>query len=125
MGDAARRLGRHLAHDRHEPNDAAEKATPIAPGKTLAANIMDEKDADWYRLTGVTSSKVSGRLENRSSTLRPHVSIFDENRSEVTQKYNGTQGASLDFTFDAQPGKDYYILIHPYDSAGAYELTVK
>jgi len=113
------------AYDRHEPNDTAEKATPLSPGKSVEANIMDKEDSDWYKLSGVSSSKVSVRLQNRSSTLRPHISIYDENRSAVTNNYNSTLGASLELTFDATPGKDYYVLISPYDSTGGYELIVK
>ncbi|MDH3444510.1 MAG: hypothetical protein OEN50_11335 [Deltaproteobacteria bacterium] len=112
------------AHDNHEPNDSANKATPLSSGKTLAANIMDTNDQDWFRLSRASNAKVNVRLQNRSATLRPYVMIYDENRSAVTSKYDGTPGASLEFTFDAKPGRDYYIKVLPYDTVGPYELTV-
>jgi hypothetical protein len=113
------------AHDRQEPNDIADTATLLSSGKSLAANIMDGNDTDWYRFPAGSSPAGGVRLQNRSATLRPHIRVYDENRSAVTEKYDGTPGSSLEFTFDAKPGKEYYFQVLPHDSSGAYELTVK
>jgi hypothetical protein len=37
--------------DPAEPNDAIAEATPLAFGQTVAANILPQRDADFYRVT--------------------------------------------------------------------------
>jgi hypothetical protein len=114
------------AQDAYEPNDdpARHKPTPIQAGKSIQANIMDEQDKDWYYLAAAPTNKIRVRLDNRSSSLRPNILIFNELRSLLTQKYNDTPGASLDFTIEAVPGKAYYLKVDPYGTYGAYQLRV-
>jgi len=115
------------AADRYEPNDdpIRDKPTPLRPGQTLDANIMDEADRDWYLLAGAPSAKVHVQLVNRSGTLLPDIRVYDERRSEIQHKFDSTPGASLDFSFDATSGKTYYLQVAPYvGSRGAYQLTV-
>jgi len=111
------------AHDAFEPNDNAEMATTLSPEKALTANIMDEQDPDWYKFRA-PGATVRVRLQNRSTTLRPSVTIYDENRSKILTKYDSTHGSSLDFTFDSTPGKEYFIHVAPWDTLGSYQLTV-
>lgn len=113
------------AHDAFEPNDSAASATPISPGQTVQANVMDAQDADWYKLAAAPGASVQVQLKNRSTTLRPSVYIYNENKSKILDKYDYTYGASLTFSFDATAGKTYYLKVSPWDSNGAYELTLK
>ena len=84
---------------------------------------MDEQDPDWYRFRA-PGATVRVRLQNRSTTLRPSVTIYDENRSKILEKYDYTHGSSLDFTFDSTPGKEYFIQVSPWNTLGSYQLTV-
>jgi hypothetical protein len=113
------------AHDAFEPNDTAAEATPIVPGKMVQANVMDASDADWYKLVSAPAESVRVVLKNRSTSLRPYVYVYDHNRSKLLEKYDNTVGASLDFSFDAVPGETCFIQVTPWDTNGAYELTVK
>ena len=94
------------AYDEYEPNDDAISATPLGVGHGVTANIMDSKDVDWYRLTGISGKSVTVSLDNRSATLRPSVSAFDSNRSQIdSQHYDSTPGANLKFVLPTDPGR--------------------
>jgi hypothetical protein len=113
------------AFDRHEPNDDPLSAPNIQAGQVIAANIMDEKDADWYKLTGIDAREVTVKMENRSATLKPWVKVYDKHKSEILSQYNGTPGANLEFTVKTEPGSDYYLHVLPYDSHGNYQLSAR
>lgn len=112
------------AYDKYEPNDSMSSAMPIKLGESIDANILSEKDVDCYKLSGMTGKSISVHLDNRSATLRPDILIYDSNKSQMLEKFDATPGANLDFAFDVEPGKDYYIKINPYGSIGEYNLTV-
>lgn len=115
----------HQAYDRHEPNDDQFTATRMEVGQPITANIMDAKDTDWYQLAGVKSEAVTLKMEIQSATLRPHVKVYDKNKSQIANNYNITYGASLEFAFKAEPGADYYLQVHPYDGYGNYQLSAQ
>lgn len=114
------------AHDVFEPNDdpARHAPTPLAAGKSIDAGILDAQDDDWYVLKAAPGSTLRLRLENRSTTLRPSVIVYNAQRSQLHNPYDGTPGASLDFSFDTTPGMTYFFRVSPYDTHGAYRLTV-
>ncbi len=113
------------AFDKYEPNNDVLTASAVPIGTTIEANIMDPNDHDWYRITGNTAKTVHVTMENASTTLKPDIKTYSANKSETGEKYDGTPGANLDFTFDVEPGKDFYLHVQPYDSSGKYKLTVK
>ena len=113
------------AFDAHEPNDDVLSAAPIAIGTPIDASIMDDKDSDWYRISGATQKTVHVTFDNQSTTLKPDVKMFSASKSGIGEKYDGTPGANLDFTFDVEPGKDFYLQVLPYGTTGKYRLTVK
>lgn len=114
------------AHDRFEPNDDPSRhpPTPLAAGKSIDASILDPQDDDWYVLRAAPGRTLRLRLENRSATLRPSVIAYNAQRSQLHNPYDGTAGASLDFSFEAMPGASYYIRVQPYGTYGAYRMTV-
>jgi hypothetical protein len=114
-----------VAYDSFEPNADALSAAAVKVGATIEANILDEKDEDWFRISGATSKTLSVVLENQSVTLKPDIKVYNSNKSNLLEKYDGTPGANLDFQIPAEPGKDVYIQVLPYSSAGKYKLTVK
>jgi hypothetical protein len=113
------------AFDSHEPNDDALSASPIAIGTAIDGSIMDDGDSDWFRITGATQKTIHVTLDNQSNTLKPYVKVYSANKSQMTEKYDGTPGANLDFTIDIEPGKDFYLQVVPYSSVGKYRLTAK
>ena len=113
------------AYDSYEPNDDSLSATPIAIGTAIEANIMDDKDTDWFRITGATEKGVHVTFDNLSSTLKPYVKVYSSTKSQTSEKYDGTPGANLDFSIDVEPGKDFYLQVVPYGGSGKYRLTAK
>jgi len=113
------------AFDLHEPNDDQFSAAEMAMGQSIAANIMDAKDVDWYRLTGISSEEVTVRMESRSTILRPHVTVYNKDKSEILHRNNSTYGAALEFAFKAEPGSNYYLRVYPYDGQGKYQLSAR
>jgi hypothetical protein len=112
------------AYDQFEPNEDAFTATPIRLGQTIDANIMDNKDVDWYRLSGVQGKTVTVHLENLSDALQPQIQIRNGDKS-VLQDWNGANapGANLEINFPAESGKDYFVIVGSYSNAGKYKLT--
>lgn len=113
------------AFDKFEPNDSLLAATPVKLGQTVAANIMDDKDTDTVRVSGITQNKVTVNLENQSTTLKPDIKVFNASKSQLTERYDGTPGANLSFEIEVTPGTDIYVQVLPYGSYGTYTLTVK
>ena len=113
------------AYDRFEPNNDPVRNPPtaLAIGRAVDASILDQHDPDWYVLTGAPTNKLRLRFENRSTTLKPNVVIYNAQRVQIQNPYEHTAGASLDFSFDATPGTAYYFQVQP-TGAGAYRLTL-
>lgn len=111
------------AYDAHEPNDDVLSATSIAIGTPIDGNIMDDKDADWFRISGATQKTIHIVFDNQSATLKPEVKIYSSTKSQIGDKYDGTGGANLDFSIDVEPGKDFYLQVVPYGNTGKYRLT--
>lgn len=113
------------AYDANEPNDDQLTPTPLPFATPIEGGIMDDKDADWFHVTGATGNKVRIVLENLSATLKPDIKVYSATKSQISEKYDGTAGAGLDFTVDVEPGKDLYVQVAPYGSTGKYRLTVR
>lgn len=115
------------AYDEYEPNDDVFHATLLKAGQEIVANVMDPKDIDWYRLTGLTHKQVTVHFENQSTTLVPVVTLHNQSKAQIDQKYSVTAGADLDLSFSADPGQDYYIQVAAFggSSAGKYKLIVR
>jgi hypothetical protein len=88
---------------------------------------MDDKDVDWYRIRGIAGKSLTLSLDNQSATLRPSVSAFDSNRSQIdSQHYDSTPGASLKFVLPTEPGKSYHLKVEGFsESVGAYNLSAR
>lgn len=122
-GNGKYKLSLNLQHayDAYEQNDKSSSATLIKTGRRIVANILDKKDVDWYKITDIESKKLTVRFESQSD-LAPDIFVYDYNKSAMFEKYDGTQGASLEFSFDVEPGKDYYLKVPYYKGRGKYTL---
>ena len=95
------------AYDANEPNDDALSATPAKIDVASEGSILDEKDTDWFRISGARSPSVRVKLDNLSSTLRPYVKVYSATKSQILEKYDSTAGADLDFTVDIEAGQGF------------------
>ena len=112
-------------YDALEPNDTIREPSALELGKTIAANIMDGGDVDYYKFTtGALGTTVRLRLTNQSDTLRPGFACYNANKSEFPGNYDDTADADLEHSFAVQPGAVYFLKVYGRSgSAGAYELT--
>ena len=124
-GDYEITLTQDHAADAYEPNDDALTATPVHLGPPLTANLLDEQDADWYRVTAADGAPLAVRLENRSTTLAPRVRVYDHNRAEIVERHSVSAGESLDLLLPGAGDATYYLEVAPMTGGGGpYELRV-
>jgi hypothetical protein len=114
-------------YDQFEPNDDIGSAKSIPIGKTIQANIMDPGDTDFYQVkSGGAAGNLTVTLKNRSTTLSPGITVYDQQKNQLFYDARDTPGADFDRAFAAQPNTVYYIQVwQRSNTAGAYSLTVK
>src|ERR1039458_1251452 len=115
------------AFDAFEPNDDILTTTKIGLNQTVAANIMDGEDTDYYSFRGPERGVAAIEIQNRSKTLIPALTTFTP---EMTNSGFGPKmtapGADLRFSMKVDSGKTYYIQVWGQSkTAGDYSLTVK
>jgi hypothetical protein len=113
------------AYDAYEPNDDLLNPKPIKVGEDISGNIMDGGDHDWFRVSGATGAMISVTFENLSTTLRPHVRVYDRNKSNLLDRFDGTPGANLNFEVNIKQAGDFYLEVLPYSTAGKYRLRLE
>ncbi len=115
------------AYDQYEANDDVFNATTIKVGQTVSANLLDPGDLDWYRVDDNSSDAIKVTFENGSSDLAPSITVYDQNKSKLTDQYNYTTGANLVFNVTVQPGTITYVSVGTITglfTIARYRLTV-
>jgi hypothetical protein len=114
-------------YDTFEPNDDFTQATPLSENTTVDANIMDGSDVDFYEWKAGRTGQLTVKFENRSTTLRPGLVLYDGNHGTITDNcYSHEALASVECPLAAQAGSSYYVKVSGVDgTSGAYTLTVK
>lgn len=110
-----------------EPNNTILEAQPVALGTTITAEISESNDVDYYRFTyeGELRDLIEIQLTNLSTTLSPEIHVYDEDKSEMFNRYDYTEGANLGTQFIIYPGNTYYIAFESLSSSdGAYKLVI-
>jgi hypothetical protein len=125
-GAYALSIAARKAYDAYEPNDDIFSAKPIAVGKPIDANIMDGDDVDWFLIRAFPGKQLIVRADNRSTTLRPCIGVYDSNRSQLGDTACASNAsANVELTRPVEVGKDYYVVVSPSQwTAGDYRLTV-
>jgi outer membrane protein OmpA-like peptidoglycan-associated protein len=102
-------------------------AAPAAAtvGMVVMGEIKPGGASNFYRFDNPDKLRdvVLVRLENRSTTLRPDIKLYNADRSQLSEKYDGTSGASVEQAISLEPGQTIYVEVLPYSSAGAYQLS--
>ncbi|MFI4933534.1 MAG: OmpA family protein [Caulobacterales bacterium] len=105
----------------------ASITTPAAAtvGMTVTGQIVANGPSNFYRFSygGKLRDIVLVRLENKSTTLRPEFKVYNADRSQLFDKYDGTPGASVEQPLSLDPGQTIYVEVAPYSSVGAYQLS--
>ncbi len=109
-----------------EPNDDPAHANILPLEKTIIGNIPDQSDTDFFQIKTPAKYRdiLQIRIDNRSTTLRPGVSIFDANKSALSSAHKETPGANLEHTFVVPPDTTFFVQVYPdYYTSGGYKLT--
>jgi hypothetical protein len=114
-----------------EPNNTIPQANVADMGTTIAGEINPADDVDFFKFQYHDAKKrrdiVIVHLENRSTTLRPQLILYNEDKSLARDwTAANASGANLEFSFPAKSGKTYYVGVGSYynGSTGAYTLAV-
>jgi hypothetical protein len=116
------------AFDKYEPNDDILHAASVLIGGTIEAGIMDQGDVDYYTFETKNDVRLVVSFENRSATLKPELSIYNPDKSQMSGRANTTAGGDVTVAFVAQPGSRYYVRVAPYavdGGSGKYALMVR
>jgi hypothetical protein len=113
-----------------EPNNNIENANVIAVNKPVEGEIAAlDNDVDVFKVTSPPAPRdlLVIRLENRSKTLAPRLSVYDEEGAILPWGKDVNQpGASLTQYLAPQPNTTLYLYVYGFgSSSGAYTLTVK
>jgi len=115
------------AYDAHEPNEDILSAKTIAVAEPVVAAIMDNSDVDYFAVTsGDGEGGMVVMLQNRSTTLRPEIAVYDAQKTLIGSNKNTTAGGDTSYTFKSKPHATYYVRVRDYYSgaAGDYTLSV-
>jgi tetratricopeptide (TPR) repeat protein len=120
-------------YDRYEPNDDFPDAKPLSLGTRIDANIMDERDADWYVVkTATAGGPMTARLESDSTNLVPVLEVYDGVRHLVNSAETDEPLTRIECPFTADPQATYYVKVSSkrpiglfQGSSGPYKLTVR
>ena len=119
-------LAARKAYDAYEPNNDVFTAKPIPIGKSIDANILEGSEQDWFVVQNVPGKLLIARLENRSTSLRPCLTIYDVNRTNLGYECAQNPSANTAITRATEIGKNYYVLVSSYDgrTTSDYRLTI-
>lgn len=115
------------AYDKHEPNTELLTARSIPADTEIEAGIMDGKDRDFFRIDAPGGAKeLQVKLVNASTTLRPRIDVYGDDKVYLTHKFSTTAGADVALSLALKEGKAFLVKVTDYygDTAGAYKLTV-
>lgn len=115
-----------------EVNDTLSWANVEEMDRTIVGEIGLAADTDFfkfqYRDEKNRRDVVLVYLENRSTTLRPSLTLYNEDKSRARDRITAnTKGADLEFTFAAEPEKSYYVEVgsdYGWQTAGKYRLSI-
>jgi len=109
------------------PGDNITNAAVATVGMTIDGKIEPKATgSQFFRFDnpGKLRDIIMVRLTNKSATLRPDIKIYNSERSQIFEKYDGTPGANVEQPVSLDPGKSIYVEVLPYSSDGAYQLSV-
>jgi hypothetical protein len=75
-------------------------------------------------MTKQLRDRVKVKLQNLSESLRPSLTLYNQNKSKMEEVYDHTHGADVEHWFAAEPGTYYFIQVSPWNTLGSYQFTV-
>ena len=118
-------------NDSYEPNDIAEKATPISFGDSLTAEICPNRDIDFYKFTGNQGERIVIDVDakSRGSNLDSILYLLDcDGKSVLAQNDDEVLGIKQDphLSYILPRNGTYYIQVNAWDfPEGKGEYLIK
>lgn len=120
----------HLAVDaaEREPNDDGLNANLVDLGKQVKAAIQSKSDGDVYAFTTPPTYRdvMHIELQNLSTTLDPHLELFDGTKASIGSTSNTTAGGDVGYDFVAPPTAKFSVRVSSHYKAnnGVYTLRI-
>lgn len=113
------------AFDRYEPNDDLMAARGISIAEEISPNIMDNADSDFFSFKSPRKGSVTVELRNRSNSLVPVLSVYNQDRRNIGIVQDAKAGGNLRYSIDANRDELFYLQISSQaGTAGPYVLRV-
>lgn len=111
-----------------EPNNDLLNTNQIELGKWVTGAVSEVKDSDVYVFTVPEKHRdwIKIEVQNRSTTLRPIVSVYNSQKARIGGKANETHGGDVTHSFVVAPNAKFFVRVGDrYDSGtGAYLVRV-
>jgi len=108
-------------------NNTIRTPAPIGIGAAVSSRLVSEDDTDFFSFKTPPGprDRFVVSVKNESTTLAPHVKLYNSDRAEFAWAYTGTVGADISRDFVALPDTTYYVqVLRQGGTGGAYALTV-
>lgn len=121
------RLSALKLYDAHEPNQTLLQAKAVSTDDIVEANLMDGHDYDFYQFESQQTGRIEIQFDNRSSTIAPHLQLFNANKSSLLAVYDGSNGANKALQYAVEQGQLYYVRVMEYreNRSGDYRLRFR
>jgi hypothetical protein len=111
-----------------EPNDDALNANLIGLNKQVRAAISSAKEGDVFAFTTPETYRDWIHIDvlNQSTTLEPHLELFDASKTLIGSVTNTTHGGDLGFDFVAPPSSKFSVKIRSryLENTGVYVIRI-
>ena len=111
-----------------EPNDDGLNANLVDLDKQVKAAIAAKTDGDVYAFTTPPTYRDVMHIEvqNLSTTLDPHLELFDGTKASIGSTYNETAGGDVGYDFVAPPAAKFSVRVSSHYKAnnGVYTLRI-
>ena len=92
--------------------------------RPASGEILDGEDNDFFTFnySGNAWDLIAIVLQNKSTTLRPWLEVYNRNKFEILSQYDNTPGSDLEVSFKVVAGESYFIQVRPLSAAEQHLL---
>ena len=118
--------GQTAAASSVKAGDTILTAAKTQVGKRVSGEMVKDGTSHFFYFAnpGTLRDRIRISLENQSTTYRPNLTVYDESKSRILNAYDLTHGANIEREISLDPGKGIYLEVAPFNTDGAYALSV-
>lgn len=96
-----------------EPNNDILNTNQVELGAWITGAVADKGDWDYYVFTTPPDHRdwITIEVQNRSTSLRPRIIVYNADKAEVGSTYNGTSGGDAKYSFVVGPEQKFYAAV--------------